>query len=269
MRPRGLYDPSFEHDACGVGMVGHMKGEKSHRIIADGLQILANLTHRGACGCDETTGDGAGILMQMPHAFLKKVSAQDSIRLPEEKEHACGLVFLPPDPKQRTICMDRFETVVREEKQRFLGWRKVPVASDALGDLARQLEPAIYQIFIGCGAGITDSAHFERKLFVIRKVMEGVVRQSGLPQAPYFHISSLSSRTLVYKGMLLADQIAAFYPDLADPDMTSALALVHQRCIGSDVARRILDSWEASLAKFVKVMPIDYKRALNRMTNVE
>jgi len=229
LQQRGLYDPRFEHDACGVGMVCHMKGEKSHRIIADGLQILVNLTHRGACGCDETTGDGAGILMQLPHAFLKKVSAQVSITLPAEKEYASGLVFLPPDQKQRKICMDRFEAVVREERQHFLGWRQVPVATDALGDLARQLEPAIYQIFIGRGPDTVDPAHFERRLFVIRKVIEGFVRASDSPEASYFHIPSLSSQTLVYKGMLLADQITAYYRDLTDPDMTSALALVHQR----------------------------------------
>jgi len=229
LKPRGLYDPRFEHDACGVGMICHMKGEKSHRIIADGLQILVNLTHRGACGCDETTGDGAGILIQMPHKFLQKASKQASIPLPAEKEYASGLVFLPPDPKQRALCMNRFEAVVGEEAQRFLGWRRVPVASDALGDLARQLEPAIYQIFIGRGSTLDNQAHFERKLYVIRKVIENFVRESDLPQAPYFHIPSLSSQTLVYKGMLLADQIAAFYADLADPDMASALALVHQR----------------------------------------
>ncbi|UCD82470.1 MAG: glutamate synthase large subunit [Desulfobacterales bacterium] len=228
-KPRDLYDPRFEHDACGVGMICHMKGEKSHQIIADGLQILVNLTHRGACGCDETTGDGAGILMQMPHVFLKKISAEASINLPPEKEYASGLVFLPPDPDQRHICMARFEAVIREEKQECLGWRRVPVARKALGDLARQLEPAIYQIFIGRGPTISNTAHFERKLFVIRKVVEKFVRESQLSEASYFHIPSLSSQTLVYKGMLLADQIEAYYSDLADSDMTSALAIVHQR----------------------------------------
>ena len=226
---RGLYDPRFEHDACGVGMVCHLKGKKSHRIIADGLKILVNLTHRGACGCDETTGDGAGILMQMPHRFLNKACAAASIRLPAENQYACGLVFLPPDQEQRRICMDHFEGVVREQGQQFLGWRKVPVASEALGELARQLEPAIYQIFIGRGPDVNQSDHFERKLFVIRKVVERLVRDIELSQASCFHIPSLSARTLVYKGMLLAGQIEAFYPDLADPDMTSALALVHQR----------------------------------------
>jgi glutamate synthase domain-containing protein 2/glutamate synthase domain-containing protein 1/glutamate synthase domain-containing protein 3 len=229
LRPRGLYDPCFEHDACGVGMICNMHGEKSHRIIADGLQILVNLTHRGACGCDETTGDGAGILMQMPHVFLKKISGQASINLPAEKEYASGLVFLPPDPQQRQICMDHFEAVVQAEKQQFLGWRRVPAVSEALGELARQLEPVIFQIFIGRGPGVDSQAHFERRLFVIRKVIEKLVRESQLTEASYFHIPSLSSQTLVYKGMLLADQIEAYYSDLADPDMASALAIVHQR----------------------------------------
>jgi len=228
-RAQGLYDPRFEHDACGVGLVCHLKGHRSHAIIQDGLKILVNLTHRGACGCDQTTGDGAGILMQMPHGFLTKVSAEASIKLPDEKEYGCGLVFLPPDATLRRVCMDRFEEVVREEGQEFIGWRRVPVNSESLGELARQLEPAIYQIFIGRGAGVDSDALFERKLYVIRKVIERFVRESGKPQAQFFHIPSLSSRTLVYKGMLLADQIKPFYPDLVDPDLDSALALVHQR----------------------------------------
>jgi len=226
---RGLYDPRFEHDSCGVGMVCHLKGEQSHRIIADGLKILVNLTHRGACGCDETTGDGAGILMQMPHRFLSKAGNDAGINLPTDHRYGCGLVFLPPNDGQRRTCMDEFEAVIRDENQQLLGWRKVPVTRAALGDLARQLEPVIYQIFIGYGPGITTSDHFERKLFVIRKVVERRVRKLNLPQSASFHMPSLSCRTLVYKGMLLADQIEAFYPDLADPDMTSALALVHQR----------------------------------------
>ena len=159
----------------------------------------------------------------------EKVGAEASITLPAEKEYASGLVFLPSDQEQRKILLARFKAVVGQEEQQFLGWRRVPVVSEALGDLARQLEPAIYQIFIGRGPGVNDPAHFERKLFVIRKVMEGFVRTSELSEASFFHIPSLSSQTLVYKGMLLADQIAAFYPDLTDPDMTSALALVHQR----------------------------------------
>ena len=229
MRPQGLYDPRFEHDACGVGMVCHLKGRKSHRVIRDGLEILVNLTHRGACGCDETTGDGAGILMQMPHDYMCKVADAVSITLPDEKHYASGLVFLPADTAQQKICMERFEEIVQQEGQPFLGWRKVPVNSDALGELASQLEPAIYQAFIGRDPAIEDTAAYERKLFVIRKGIEGFVRESNLSQATFFHIPSLSSRTLVYKGMLLADQIEPFYPDLTDPDIKSAMALVHQR----------------------------------------
>ncbi|KPJ78208.1 MAG: glutamate synthase [Deltaproteobacteria bacterium SG8_13] len=226
---QGLYDPLREHDACGVGMVCHIKGEASHNVVRDGLQILVNLTHRGACGCDETTGDGAGILLQMPDRFLRSVCREASIDLPAENRYACGPVFLPPDKEQRRACMDRFETIVQQEGQQMLGWRRMPVDAEALGELARQQEPVIYQIFIGRGAEIRDDEHFERTLFIIRRQIERFARQSGLPQAGYFHIPSLSSRTLVYKGMLLADQIERYYPDLQDPDLVSAMALVHQR----------------------------------------
>ncbi len=210
-------------------MVCHLKGEPSHAVVRDGLQILVNLTHRGACGCDETTGDGAGILLQMPDGFLRQACADASIQLPGEKQYACGSVFMPPDKNQRRVCMQQFERIVGREGQQFLGWRKMPVDGDALGELARQLEPAIYQVFIGRGAAIRDSEHFERKLFIIRRQIEQFMRRSDLPQARYFHIPSLSSRTLVYKGMLLADQIVRFYPDLQNPDLTSAMAMVHQR----------------------------------------
>ncbi len=226
---RGLYDPRFEHDACGVGLICHIKGDKSHAIISDGLKILENLTHRGACGCDETTGDGAGILMQMPHEFLRICSQELDIRLPAEGHYGCGLVFLPYETGQRQRLMNRFEAVVREEGQIFLGWRKVPVDSTALGNLARNREPVIYQVFIGRGPAVADTAHFERKLYIIRKVMESFAQQVNPGQETFFHVPSLSSRTLVYKGMLLADQMTAYFPDLVRTEMTSALALVHQR----------------------------------------
>jgi glutamate synthase domain-containing protein 2/glutamate synthase domain-containing protein 1/glutamate synthase domain-containing protein 3 len=228
-KAQGLYDPAREHDACGVGMVCHIKNRKSHDIIANGLEILVNLTHRGACGCDESTGDGAGILMQMPECFMQKVSAEAGIGLPADTLFGSGLVFLPPDPPQRQRCMETVEAVIGKAHQQFLGWRRVPVNSQALGDLAHQLEPAIYQIFIGAGADIQDAAHFERKLFVIHKVIENKIRRAALSEAGYFHVCSLSCRIFVYKGMLLADQIKPYYPDLADADMQSALALVHQR----------------------------------------
>mgnify|MGYP001819144344 FL=1 len=174
---RGLYDPRFEHDACGIGLICDIKGRKSHAIIQDGLKILVNLSHRGACGCDETTGDGAGILMQMPHEFLRNCCECIGTGLPAEKRYGCGLVFLPRDDNQRRLYMHRFEEVIQQEGQQFLGWRRMPVDSTALGLLARQREPAIQQIFFGRGPGIADTAHFERKMLVIRKVMERFVRE--------------------------------------------------------------------------------------------
>jgi len=221
----GLYDPRFEHDACGVGMVCHLTNAPSHQIIEQGLEILRNLSHRGACGCDAHTGDGAGILIQMPHAFLRQVCRGEDIDLPEEGRYASGLVFLPTDRAQRQDCRRRFDTIVAQEGQQPLGWRKVPVRSEALGHLSRHAEPAIFQIFIEQGDDIQDQAHFDRKLYVIRKRIEHALHGSGL----YFHVPSLSSKTLVYKGMFLAHQLEAYYPDLTDPEMHSALAVVHQR----------------------------------------
>ncbi|MCS6771786.1 MAG: glutamate synthase large subunit [Kiritimatiellae bacterium] len=226
---QGLYSPEYEHDSCGVGMVCNLKGIKSHDVIHKALKILENLSHRGACGCDEKTGDGAGILMQIPDRFLRKVTSGLGFTLPPETEYGAGLVFLPRDPGERAYCMELFERVTREEKQTFLGWRKVPQNNEVLGDLARAVEPDIYQIFIGRGKGIKDQMHFERKLYVIRKVMEKTIRESSLKEKKYFYVPSLSSRTIVYKGLMLADQIEPFLPDLTDPDLESAMALVHQR----------------------------------------
>ncbi len=226
---RGLYDPRWEHDACGVGFVCNLKGAQSHDIVDKALEILVNLTHRGACGCDEKTGDGAGILLQMPHAFMKKAGEAEGIRIGDEQDYGTGLVFLPRHKEERAFCRDLFERVIREEEQELLGWRTLPVHNEYLGDIARAAEPVIQQVFIGRGRGIRDSAHFERKLYVIRKIMERAVRESGIRDMNQFYIPSLSCKTFVYKGLLLADQIKPFYEDLADQDMASGLALVHQR----------------------------------------
>ncbi|MFQ6047785.1 MAG: glutamate synthase large subunit [Phycisphaerae bacterium] len=226
---QGLYHPQFERDACGVGFICRLDGRKSHDIVRKALQILVNLTHRGATGCDPKTGDGAGILMQLPHAFLKDRCAELDIRLPDVQEYGVGMVFLPPDPAQRAYCVDLFEQVVQAEAQRLLGWRDVPTDSSPIGQTAKRVQPVIRQIFIGRGRAIKDARAFERKLYVIRKVMERAIRQSDLPEKKFFYIPSLSCNTLVYKGLLLADQIETFYPDLADPTMVSGLALVHQR----------------------------------------
>ncbi|MDZ4199080.1 MAG: glutamate synthase central domain-containing protein, partial [Kiritimatiellia bacterium] len=225
--PQGLYRPEFEHDACGVGFVCQMKGVRSHDVVRDALRILLNLSHRGATGSDSSTGDGAGILLQMPHEFF--LSAIAGFRLPDRDAYGAGLVFLPKDPEAGRRYEDWIESVVREEGQTLLGWRDVPVQEDCLGDLARRAAPRIRQVFVGRGAGLADDLHFERKLYVIRKRLERAVRESDQPGREFFYLPSLSHRTLVYKGLLLAEQVIPFFPDLSDERMVSALALVHQR----------------------------------------
>ncbi len=228
-RRRGLYDPQLEHDACGVGMICDIQGAVSHDIVRTALQMAVNLTHRGACGCDATTGDGAGILMQLPDAFLRRVGSELGLGLPEAGAYGTGLVFLPPDAEQRGHCRTLIEAAIKDQGQTLIGWRTVPVNREAIGGLALAVEPVIYQVFIGRGAGLADRRAFERKLYIVRKLAERSVRDSDLPQKHYFHIPSLSARTMVYKGMFVADQLGPYYPDLTAPDMASALAIVHQR----------------------------------------
>jgi len=227
--PQGLYDPRLEHDSCGVGFVVNIKGGKSHQIIRDALTILVNLNHRGACGCEANTGDGAGILMQMPHGFFKEVSRRDKIKLPPLGDYGVGMVFLPRDPNERRTCETLFENIVVEEGQKFLGWRTVPVNNSSLGATARQSEPCIQQAFIRRNSNLADEMAFERKLYVIRKRAERAIRYSALKGGHWFYISSLSCRTLVYKGMLLTEQMEEYFPDLRHPALESALALVHSR----------------------------------------
>jgi glutamate synthase domain-containing protein 1 len=226
---KGLYRPAFEHDACGVGMVCNINNSKSHTLVQDALQILVNLTHRGACGCDETTGDGAGILIQKPHLFLQQAARKASIHLPAETDYAAGLVFLPPDKDRRQMAKTILSDAAEEKGLIFLGWRTVPVDPEAAGDLARRVMPVIRMAFVGKAETGENAVAFERRLYLMRKTAERRVRSLGEQVGGLFHIASLSSRTLVYKGMLLADQMTAFYPDLSDPSMASALALVHQR----------------------------------------
>ena len=226
---QGLYDPRFEHDACGVGFVANIKGVRSHDIIQKGLQVLQNLTHRGACGCDPLTGDGAGILLQVPDEFLRKQCQSLRIELPEPGTYGVGMVFLPRDVNERNVCEGIFEKVVHEEGQRLLGWRKVPTDASTCGDLARKLMPEVRQLFIGGGRDAADAEALERRLYVIRKRVEHAVRAADLRDSETFYVPSLSCRTLVYKGLLLPEQIPQFYADLLDPSMVSALALVHQR----------------------------------------
>ena len=226
---QGLYDPAFEHDACGVGFVVDIKGRKSHRILQQGLQVLVNLDHRGACGAEEDSGDGAGVLMQMPHRFLSEACKKARIELPEPGQYGCGIVFLPRNPTLRRRIEERFEQIVQSEGQTVLGWRTVPCNNSMLGDTAKSCEPFMRQVFIGRNPAIADELAFERKLYVIRKRAYTEIRTSTLEGAASWYISSLSHKTLVYKGMLTTMQLAPYFPDLSDPLMETALALVHSR----------------------------------------
>ncbi|MDD5329472.1 MAG: glutamate synthase subunit alpha, partial [Sulfuricella sp.] len=226
---QGLYDPRQERDACGVGFVAHIKGKQSHDIVCQGLQILENLTHRGAVGADPLAGDGAGILLQIPDAFFRKSCAAQGISLPAAGAYGVGMLFLPREAAARAACEQAIAGKITAEGQTLLGWRDVPVDNASLGESVKAAEPLMRQIFIGRGANCADAESFERKLFVIRKTAEHAVR--GLPngQGSGFYIPSLSASTIVYKGMLLADQVGKYYLDLRDESMASALALVHQR----------------------------------------
>ena len=222
-----LYRPDTEHDACGLGFVAHIKGHKSRAIVEDALEILRRLAHRAATGQDPETGDGSGILLQLPHRFFKREALARGWDIPRRRGYGVGMVFLPADETARLACEAAVEAAVRDHGQRVIGWRDVPVCPEVLGPLARALRPVVRQLYIG-RRRLVPSA-FERKLFVIRKAAEHRVRESGVDPAGRFHIASCSAETIVYKGLMLPAQLGAFYPDLADDDMVSALALVHSR----------------------------------------
>ncbi len=226
---QGLYDPANEHDACGVGFVANVKGRKSHEIIQQGLRILENLTHRGAVGADPLAGDGAGILMQTPDAFLREECASLGMTLPEADFYGVGMIFLPSVDATREFCESLIEQTIAEEGQLLLGWRDVPTDNSGLGESVKAVEPVIRQVFIGRNEKCADTDAFERTLFIIRKRVEHAVHAAAKPGSETFYVPSMSARTLCYKGMLLARQVGAYYSDLVDERMTSALALVHQR----------------------------------------
>ncbi len=221
---QGLYDPTQEHDACGVGFVAQIDGTKSHALVHQGIQVLERLEHRGACGCDPETGDGAGILIQLPDRFLRKEAALLGIELPPIGAYASGMIFLSQDAEAAAWQQQRFERVVTEMGQKLLGWRDVPVQRDRIGRISGAAMPVIRQVFVGAGAGLDQDA-FERKLYVIRRVFETLVKAHG----GSCYVPSLSSRTFVFTGMLMSTQIEPFFPDLTDPAVESAVALVHSR----------------------------------------
>jgi glutamate synthase (ferredoxin) len=236
---QGLYDPQFEHDACGVGFVCQMKGKRSHEIVEQALTILVNLDHRGACGCEVNTGDGAGILIQVPHKFLRKVAGAKGIVLPEPGQYGVGMLFSSPDAAERAEGARLFEKIVAEQGQKVLGWRDLPTDNSDLGATALRAEPFMRQVFIARGANCADEQTFERQLYIIRKRAHSEIRTTKADD--FWYAASLSCRTVIYKGMLNTMQLGPYFKDLADPDLDTALALVHSR-----FSTNTFPSWERS-----------------------
>ncbi len=223
----GLYVPETEHDACGIGFVAHIKGEKSRGIVEQALDVLCRLSHRAACGCDPETGDGAGLLLQIPHRFFKSEGLRLGFDMPRRRRYGIGQVFLPSEPRARAACEETLEEVVTEEGQSVLGWRDVPVAPDHVGPTARAVLPTVRQIYVRCRR-VPPSA-FDRKLYVIRKLAENRIRDRGVDPEGMFHVASMSSETIVYKGLLLPEQLPLFYEDLQHSNLVSAIAVLHSR----------------------------------------
>ena len=230
LQQQGLYDPSNEHDACGVGFVAHIKGEKSHAIVQQGLKILENLDHRGAVGADKLMGDGAGILIQLPDALYREEMAAQGITLPPPGEYGVGMIFMPKEHASRLACEQEMERAIADEGQVLLGWRDVPVNKDMpMSPTVREKEPILRQVFIGRGNDVIVQDALERKLYVIRKTASGHIQSLKLKHSKEYYVVSMSSRTVIYKGLLLADQVGTYYKDLQDTRCVSALGLVHQR----------------------------------------
>ena len=226
----GLYAGANEHDACGVGFVAHIKGHKSHAIVAQALKILENLDHRGAVGADKLMGDGAGILIQLPDALYREEMAAQGVTLPPPGEYGVGMVFLPKEHASRLACEQALERTVKAEGQVLLGWRDVPVDRDMpMSPNVRKKEPILRQIFIGRGNDVIVQDALERKLYVIRKTASANIQALKLKHSKEYYVPSMSSRTVVYKGLLLADQVGVYYKDLSDERCISAIGLVHQR----------------------------------------
>ena len=230
LQQHGLYDPANEHDACGVGFVAHIKGEKSHGIVQQGLKILENLDHRGAVGADKLMGDGAGLLIQLPDALYRQEMAAQGVTLPPAGEYGVGMIFMPKEHASRLACEQEMERAIAAEGQVLLGWRNVPVNREMpMSPTVREKEPIIRQVFIGRGNDVIVQDALERKLYVIRKTASGAIQRLKLTHSKEYYVVSMSSRTVVYKGLLLADQVGTYFKDLQDERCVSALGLVHQR----------------------------------------
>ncbi|OMF30865.1 glutamate synthase subunit alpha [Paenibacillus sp. FSL H8-0548] len=236
---QGLYDPQFEKDACGMGFVANIKGIKSHKVIRQALTLLENMEHRGGQGSEPNTGDGAGILLQIPHAFFAAELNKQEIKLPIEGKYAVGMIFMPQDETARAAIEREVESIVKEEKQSVIAWRTVPTDDRKLGESALAVKPFVRQLFIGMDESLQDNMAFERKLYVIRKRAELAIRYAGKEGGNMFYFSSLSSRKIVYKGMLTTEQVRSFYSELNDESVVSAMALVHSR-----FSTNTFPSWE-------------------------
>ena len=226
---QGLYDPALDKDSCGVGFIANIKGRKSHKIVADAIQILCNLEHRGAVGADPRMGDGAGILVQMPHAFFARKAKELGFKLPAPGQYAVGHLFLPRDKEWRDTIRKIYEDMAKQEGLKVLGWRDVPTDNSTLGESVKPTEPVHMQVFVGQTRPSVDEDHFERRLYIMRKAISNAIYQQRERRLSGYYPVSISCRTVIYKGMFLADQLGAYYPDLHEQDFESALALVHQR----------------------------------------
>ena len=225
----GLYDPSLEKDSCGVGFIANIKGRKSHQIVSDALSILCNLEHRGAVGADPRAGDGAGILVQIPHAFFERKAAEIGFKLPKAGDYAVGALFMPKEKAWRKVITSIVADQIKAEDLKLLGWRDVPTDNSTLGVTVKPTEPVNKQVFLGRGSKIQSEDEFERRLYILRKTISSTLYDKHERKTSHYYPVSMSCRTVVYKGMFLADQLGKYYPDLSEPDFESALALVHQR----------------------------------------
>ena len=226
---RGLYDPALDKDSCGVGFIADIKGRKSHQTVEDALTVLVNLEHRGAVGADPRAGDGAGILVQLPHKFFVRVAKESGFTLPEPGHYAVGQLFMPMDDAWRREIMDVYAEEAAREGMQLLGWRDVPTDNSTLGVTVKPTEPKHMQVFIGRATKTKSEDDFERRLYILRKTISGILYHRRQRAASGYYPVSLSCRTVIYKGMFLADQLGTYYPDLNAPDFESAIALVHQR----------------------------------------
>lgn len=236
---QGLYDPQFEKDACGMGFIAHIKGKPSHAIVSNALTMLANMEHRGGQGSEPNSGDGAGIMLQIPHAFFAEEAAKLGFELPEAGHYGVGMLFQSHDPEVRAAHEDRLAAIIAEEGQALLGFRDVPTNDEMLGKSAKSAKPYVRQVFIGRSEDISDDLAFERKLYIIRRRAELAIRYSGKPEGDSFYVSSLSCRKIVYKGMLTTEQVGQFYLDLQEERLESAIALIHSR-----FSTNTFPSWE-------------------------